>query len=156
MLPHSPASRVFLVWSGKPKVRLIPKRRSTAFLLSVERHWLCVVSAFRHCPKWLNWGLFIEPKISVSFSPQLVTVRNTRRHLSKMVSNIILPSTPASTKGRLPPKLLRPTYLPLQTNSAAGWMVSPLLGLCLVNYKEFCYVRLTAGCIADMLTIPNF
>jgi hypothetical protein len=99
-----------------------------------------------------NSGLFIEPKISVRFSPQLVIGRKTRRHLSKMVSNIIFPYTPASTKGRFPPKFLRPTHLLRQTNSAAGWIVSPSSGLCLVNYKEVCYVRLTAGCIADMLT----
>lgn len=103
-----------------------------------------------------NSGLFIEPKISVRFSPQPVIGRNIRRHFSKMVSNIIFPSTHASTKGRFPPKFLRPTYLLRQTNSAAGWMVSPSSGLCLVNYRAFCYVRLTAGCIADMLTIPNF
>jgi len=42
-----------------------------------------------------------------------------------MVSNIILPFTPAATKGRFPPKFLRPPYLSRQTNSAAGWMVSP-------------------------------
>ena len=81
-----------------------------------------------------NSGLFTEHNVSVWFftatnqgaSSYMIWIRrNTRRHFSNMVSNVIIPSTPASTKGRFPPKFFRPKYLPCQTNSAARWTVSP-------------------------------